>query len=79
LTLNVDCFQRRKGEAAGGDTAVVCFGRAPVRRSYARNPRGKSQGGAPGGEEEDRREKEALGSPSTTNSSRDACRYAGLR
>jgi hypothetical protein len=44
-----------------------------------RNLRGKSQGGAPGEEEEDRREKEALGSPSTTNSSGDACRRADLR
>jgi hypothetical protein len=69
LILVVDCFQRRKGEAAVGDTAAVCFGRAPVRRFSVRNLRGKSQGGAPGGEEEDRREKEALGSPSTTNSS----------
>jgi hypothetical protein len=79
LILVVDCFQRRKGEAAGCDTAAVCFGRAPVRRFSARNPRGKSQGGAPGGEEEDRREKEALGSPSMTNLSGDACRRADLR
>jgi hypothetical protein len=78
LILVIDCFQRRKG-AAGGDTAAVCFGRAPVRRFSVRNLRGKSQGGVRGGEEEDRREKEALGSPLMTNSFGDACRRADLR
>jgi hypothetical protein len=33
----------------------------------------------PGEEEEDRREKDVLGSPSTMNSSGDACRRADLR
>jgi hypothetical protein len=50
-----------------------------VQRFSVRNPRGKSQGGAPVGEEEDMREKEALGSPSMMNSSGDDCRHVDLR
>jgi hypothetical protein len=54
------------------------------RRGRARCPRAQTRrlsclGGAPGEEEEDRRAQEALGSPSTTNSSGDACRRADLR
>jgi hypothetical protein len=43
-----------------------------------RKLRGKSQGGAPGGEEEDRREGGTRGSPARENLAGGACRDGGV-
>jgi hypothetical protein len=64
---------------AGDDTVAVVLRESFGVLIHCEKSKGKSQGGAPGEEEEDRREKEVLGSPSTTNSSGDACRRADLR
>jgi hypothetical protein len=52
----------------------VASSRHPVQRFSAREGREKDQGGAPGEEEEDRGKKEARDSPSTSESSGEACR-----
>jgi hypothetical protein len=49
----------------------------PVRRFSAREGREKDQGGALGEEEEDRVKKEARDSPSTSESSGEACKDGG--
>jgi hypothetical protein len=43
---------------------------------YCTTKRKRASHGAPEGEKEDRREKEASGSPAGTNSTREACRLA---
>jgi hypothetical protein len=58
--------------------AEVASGHHPIRQLSAREGQEKDQGGAPGGEEEDRRGKEARNSPSTPELFGEACRRATL-
>jgi hypothetical protein len=70
--LSVDCSSELRSWTARSRRGWARCSRAQARRLSC-------LGGAPGEEEEDRREKVALGSPSTTNLSGDAYRRADLR